>query len=136
MKPPKDKRTKAYKEWKEKFDNESKGLGDTIEKVTEATGIKKLVKWIAGEDCGCDQRKETLNKLFKYNKPLCLEEHEYNYLNRFFNNPKGVINSQTQGELLKIYNRIFQTKKQKSSCGSCVRTMINELNKIYNTYGN
>jgi hypothetical protein len=136
MKPPKDKRTKAYKEWKEKFNNESKGLGDTIEKVTKATGIKKLVKWIAGEDCGCDQRKETLNKLFRYNKPLCLEEHEYNYLNTFFNNPKGVINSQTQGELLKIYNRIFQTKKQKSSCSSCVRTMINELNKIYNTYGN
>ena len=44
----------------------SKGLGDTIEKVTEATGIKKVVKWLAGEDCGCDARKEKLNKLFKY----------------------------------------------------------------------
>ena len=32
----------------------SKGLGDTIEKVTKATGIKKLVEFVAGEDCGCE----------------------------------------------------------------------------------
>ena len=59
--PPKDKRTKAYKEWKKKFDDMQEtnpsGLGDVIEKVTEATGIKKAVKFLAGEDCGCDQRK-------------------------------------------------------------------------------
>ena len=36
----------------------SKGLGDTIAKITEATGIDKLVKFVAGEDCGCDERKE------------------------------------------------------------------------------
>ncbi len=136
MKPPKDKRTKAYKDWKQNFDAQSQGLGDTVEKITKATGIKKLVKWVAGEDCGCDARKQKLNTLFKYNKPLCLAEDEYYYLNIFFNNPKGVISTQTQGELLKIYNRIFQTKKQKSSCSSCVRTMISELQKIYKTYGN
>ena len=28
----------------------SKGLGDTIAKITEATGIDKLVKFVAGED--------------------------------------------------------------------------------------
>ena len=43
MKAPKDKRTKAYKEWKKKFDAAPEGLGDTVEKVTEATGIKKLL---------------------------------------------------------------------------------------------
>ena len=52
MKEPKDKRTKAYKEWKKNFDaknqNKSKGLGDDIEKITEATGIKKVVKWAFG----------------------------------------------------------------------------------------
>ena len=30
----------------------SKGLGDTIEKVTKATGIKTVVKRVAGDDCG------------------------------------------------------------------------------------
>ena len=43
-----DKRTKEYKEWKANFDASSVGLGDSIEKVTEATGIKKAVKFIAG----------------------------------------------------------------------------------------
>jgi len=135
MKEPKDKRTKAYKEWKKKFDQASEGLGDTIEKVTKATGVKKLVEWVAGEDCGCDERKERLNRLFRYNKPLCLEEDEYNYLTKFFSEHKGVIKPATQGELLKIYNRIFRTNKQKSGCGSCVKSMIGELQKVYKTYG-
>lgn len=42
----------------------SKGLGDTIEKVTAATGIKKAVEFVSkasGIDCRCPERKETLN---------------------------------------------------------------------------
>ena len=49
--------------------NKSKGLGDTIEKITKATGIKKVVDKVSkatGKDCGCNKRKETLNKLFPY----------------------------------------------------------------------
>jgi hypothetical protein len=44
---------------------EIKGLGDTIEKFTTATGIKKLADKIPG-GCGCNKRKEKLNKLFPY----------------------------------------------------------------------
>jgi hypothetical protein len=44
---------------------ESKGLGDTIEKFTKATGIKKLADSIPG-GCGCEKRKEMLNKKFPY----------------------------------------------------------------------
>lgn len=43
----------------------SKGLGDSIDKFTTRTGIKKAVKYIAKkagvEDCGCDGRKTKLN---------------------------------------------------------------------------
>jgi hypothetical protein len=42
----------------------SKGLGDTIEKFTTATGVKKVVDIISeitGKDCGCYGRKEKLN---------------------------------------------------------------------------
>jgi hypothetical protein len=50
---------------------QSKGLGDTIEKITTATGIKKVVhavtKAAGKEDCGCNKRKEALNKAFPYN---------------------------------------------------------------------
>jgi hypothetical protein len=47
----------------------SKGLGDTIEKITKTTGIKKVVEKITGKkDCGCKKRKEALNKAFPYKK--------------------------------------------------------------------
>jgi len=43
----------------------SRGLGDTIEKFTTKTGIKKAVKVISEavgvEDCGCDKRKKKFN---------------------------------------------------------------------------
>ena len=45
----------------------SKGLGDDIEKFTEATGIKKVVEKVSeitGKDCGCAKRKEYLNNRF------------------------------------------------------------------------
>jgi len=51
-------------------EKKSKGLGDTIEKFTKATGIKKVVDKISkatGKDCGCNQKKDNLNRLFPYN---------------------------------------------------------------------
>ena len=42
-----------------------RGLGDTIERITTATGIKKVVESIS-KDCGCDKRKELLNTKFPY----------------------------------------------------------------------
>ena len=47
----------------------SKGLGDTIEKITTVTGIKKVVDTVAkatGKDCGCKARKKALNRVFPY----------------------------------------------------------------------
>jgi len=50
----------------------SKGLGDTIAKVTKATGIDKVAEGVAKamgkEDAGCGKRREQLNKAFPYNK--------------------------------------------------------------------
>ncbi len=47
----------------------NKGLGDSIEKITTFTGIKKIVDKITGKkDCGCDKRKDKLNKKFPYDK--------------------------------------------------------------------
>ena len=55
--------------------NKSKGLGDSIEKFTTATGIKSFTdvltrNGVFGEkkDCGCNKRKEALNKAFPYKK--------------------------------------------------------------------
>lgn len=42
----------------------SQGIGDTIEKITTATGIKAVVDKVSevtGKDCGCEKRKQALN---------------------------------------------------------------------------
>ena len=67
-----DKRTKAYKD---SVKNKApKGLGDIVEAVTKATGIKKLVEVFTpeGKDCGCDKRKKDLNLLLLFQSALLL----------------------------------------------------------------
>tara|TARA_R110002050_G_scaffold280972_1_gene428192 strand:+ start:516 stop:692 length:177 start_codon:yes stop_codon:yes gene_type:complete len=47
----------------------SKGLGDTIELISVATGVKSFVQMVekaTGKGCGCNARKEKLNKLVPY----------------------------------------------------------------------
>lgn len=114
--------------------NESKGLGDTLEKVFEATGIAKLVHFIAGEDCGCDKRKETLNKLFPYNNPLCLTESEYNYIDVFVQSKRDDLKHAEQTQMLAIYNRVFRAKNEPTNCASCWRDIMNALKKVHRTY--
>jgi len=50
--------------------NPSEGLGDTIAKITHAIGIDKVAEGVARamgkEDCGCNKRREVLNKVFPY----------------------------------------------------------------------
>jgi len=114
--------------------HESQGLGDTIEKITEATGIKKVVKWMFGEDCGCDERKAKLNKMFPYNKPLCLTESEYEWLHTYYTEQKNTIDMKKQKEFLEIYNRVMQTKEVPTTCSDCYRDWHRRMHKIYNDY--
>jgi len=55
-----------------KENQESKGFGDTIAKITNAVGLDKvaesIAKSIGKEDCGCNKRREKLNDMFPYNK--------------------------------------------------------------------
>jgi len=51
------------------FKMKHRGFGDTVEAITRATGIKRVVEKInevTGKDCGCEKRKDTLNKKFPY----------------------------------------------------------------------
>jgi hypothetical protein len=113
---------------------QAEGLGDTVENILEATGIAKVAKWVMGEDCGCEERKAKLNELWRYTKPECLTEDEYTYLDDFYTNLKSSVSPNQQRELLKIYNRVFKQRMQPTSCGSCVREIVNKLNKLYSIY--
>ena len=111
--------------------NKSKGLGDTIAKVTKVTGIEKVVKFIAGEDCGCEERRIKLNKLFPYNKPECLQEQEYTFLKEFFKVNKTSLTEQEQVQLIQISNRELHTNREISSCSSCVRELIADCKRLF-----
>ena len=112
----------------------SKGLGDTIAKITEATGIDKIVKFVAGEDCGCEERKEKLNKLFPYSKPLCLTEDEFNTLDTYFKQETETLTGEEQAAFIKINNRVLNQRLTFSSCASCLRDLVNKLRVLYNEY--
>jgi len=120
----------SYNELKESVSNKPEGLGDTIAKVTGAIGLDKAVKAIVGEDCGCDERKEKLNKLFNYRKLECVNEEDFAYLTNFFKgNPSKVTHSQ-KVRLIGIYNFAFnQNEKLTTTCSPCISRVMKNLKK-------
>lgn len=117
----------------------SKGLGDTIERITEATGIKAVVEAVSeatGLDCGCDARKDVLNKLFPYKQTECLTEEDNEYLTNFFSVTNNQLTPKQQSKITEIYKNVFNQDIQPSNCGSCWRDRINELKKVYQTQNN
>lgn len=116
----------------------AKGLGDTIEQITEATGIKKAVELFSkatGIDCGCDERKAKLNELFSYSRTVnCLTEKDYNALTGLIDPKKSSLTPEEQAQLSDIYYNVFNYRLQISSCGSCWANKIQELKQVYNEY--
>ena len=116
----------------------SDGLGDTIEKITTATGIKAAVEMFSkatGLDCGCDARKEKLNRLIPYRKKVnCLNESDYEALKPYILESKNTLTPNEQWQIQAIYLRVFEVKLDDSNCGSCWRDIINDLRKVFNEY--
>jgi len=116
----------------------AKGLGDTIEQITEATGIKAAVEMFSkatGIDCGCDERKAKLNQLFSYNRNInCLTEKDYNSLTELVDPKKDTLTIEEQSMIAEIYFNVFNYRLQLSSCGSCWKGKIDELRKVYDQY--
>lgn len=129
-----DKRSKEYKKWKAEHAKASEGLGDDIEKfVTKPLGIKKAVKFLAGEDCGCDERKEKLNEVFRYKKPECLTEQEFDLIKMAVDTKKNKFTPDEQNTFVAIYERIFKTKVDCTPC-SFGKVVYKDLVQVYNQY--
>ena len=116
----------------------SAGLGDSIEKLTEVTGIKKVVEMFSeatGIDCGCDERKEKLNNLFPYNRNInCLNESDYTKLTKYLSAQQTTLTAIEQQEVSEIYFNVFNYRLQISSCASCWKGKLDELRRVYNEY--
>jgi|TARA_B100001094_G_scaffold74985_1_gene71375 hypothetical protein len=130
-----------YNKFKANFEYQqkvaAKGFGDTVEKITKATGIKKVVDTVAealDADCGCDKRKKKLNELFPYKIPELFTEQEFLYLKDIFKEKKNNI-TEYAPKMLKIYNRVFKDTKKLTNCSPCfVGQVYNKLEAIYNEY--
>ena len=112
----------------------AQGLGDTIEQVFQVTGIDKVAKWILGEDCNCDKRKEKLNELFPYKKAKCLEQPEYEWLKEWFEKKTDKVLPSEQKTILAIHSRVFGVRNEPTSCASCLMTRVRDLEQVFKTY--
>ena len=129
------KQSESYNKLKQNIETQSEGVGDTVAKITKATGIEKLVKFVAGEDCGCDDRKDKLNKLFNYKQIKCIPEDDYNYLTDLFSRGKSVDTNKEKVRLITIYNYLFsKNQSSKTSCSPCITGIVNKLKKYLEVY--
>jgi hypothetical protein len=109
----------------------SKGLGDSIEKALKATGIDKVAKKVLGDDCGCSDRRDKLNKLFPYSKVRQFTEDELKIYESVLPRIKGTISGDDQSIMIRLYNKVFNANKKPSSCTPCVRETLAKLKKVY-----
>ena len=116
----------------------SKGLGDDIEKyITKPLGIKKVVDTVAkalDKDCGCESRKNALNKWLPKRGILTQEEHAF--LKMFFTTYNGhtIKTIEERDMIYVIYNRVNRTKEEPSSCPPWLARVIKNLRKKFSEY--
>lgn len=112
----------------------AEGLGDTVHNILKATGIDKVAKFVLGEDCGCEERREEWNKRWRYKKLNCLTEEHYKWLTEFFDRSPNRVTASEVKTIFEIHNTVFSNKQEVSSCGSCISSMLSDLNIIYKSY--
>jgi hypothetical protein len=124
-----------------KTKGESAKVGDTIEKVTNATGIKKAVEIfsnITGMDCGCEERKEKMNQMFmrKRLKARCITRDEYHRLNEALKIERRQIPPKQQVEIATLYSSIFRTRYEVwcDSCPQIWNSKIEDLTGVRDFY--
>lgn len=120
---------------------ESGGLGTKIADTLEATGVKKLVDiFLNGKDCGCDERKEKLNKILPSRfKARCFTEVEYNAWKEFTAIKTITITAQQVKFICELHHNVFLQKGNVYyPCSGCspkpLIQMIDKLDKVYETY--
>ena len=129
-KPKRKRRTKAEIE----ADRKSKGLGDAVEAVTKATGIKAFVEFMnGGEPCsGCEKRKKWLNKISR-RRPEALTLEEFKFIESI--KDKKSLKASENINLAKTHARVYRTTYDPpGNCSSCAIQKHKDLVNLYNSY--
>ena len=100
--------------------------------MTEATGIKAVVKAVAGDDCGCKERKEKLNRLFPYHSSLRMTEEQKAVWNNVIDPDykRGRLQRTSKVALEKMYKDMGAPVKI-GGCPSCARKALKRMEAIY-----
>ena len=111
-------------------ENESKGLGDKIAKLTKATGIDKLVHAVV-EDCGCEDRQKKLNEMFP-GRNVKMSERDAEMWERMQISVKGGRLNRSEGKVMyQIYNRTFNAAAKPCNCTGKNADMVQKLQRAY-----
>jgi len=115
------------------------GIGDKVESILEATGIKAAVKLFAnGKDCGCDERKAKLNMISGLKVVHCLDESEYIYLVDFYDRWDGNQTPPIEDwrKLQRIRERVFSLRftELNPTCATCVKAVTNQMRELKTKY--
>lgn len=120
------------------------GLGDVVETITKATGIKKVVEVVSEAldiDCGCEQRKKDWNKITiesikqifrKKNVVREISVEDYAILcDLFKDGMPNLITKEMQRDAHKVYKSAFNITKDGTSCSPCLKATMIELYDLY-----
>lgn len=120
----------------------AQGLGDIVARITKITGVDGVVRKFTkatGIDCGCDKRKELLNKLFplKRKRVECMTRSQYEIWTIFREGHTTETLSIPQQEVIvTLHAELFNHKKVRPcTCDPAKwREYISDINLIYGTY--
>ena len=141
-----DKRSKEYRQWKESqvVNKEPKRLGDVIESITEATGIKKVVEKIFGEDCGCEERRKKLNTVHlpeRFKVRRCLTEEQFNQYKAYRERRTLDYKTSDVQIMIDIFAHVFAIQYHLSElCLNCqgsykvIKSIEDKLDVVYESY--
>jgi len=125
---------------------ETIGLGDIVENITTATGIKTFVSlFLKGDDCGCEERKKTLNQVqftnHKTKQVRCFTEDQYNDYTNYRKVRTLKYEQEHVALLIKLYAHVFAIQyNQRDLCSNCggayniIKKIETNLDIVYDTY--
>lgn len=95
------------------------------------SSVKKIVEAVAGEDCGCKERKALLNKKFRYYTLFNDKDKEAWVKELQPAMQRGKLDLQEQGVMIDLYQRTFNRRYKKTNCGPCVLERMEQLEQVY-----
>lgn len=100
-----------------------------VEKVTTATGIKTAFQAFT-DDCGCERRKQKLNAMFSFYKPMTSQQKS-DWLSWQAEIETKTVSRETQQAINEMYKLLFNRFVRYSTCGICLEKRIQDIQKVY-----